>query len=260
MKLRIFAIAAAVILACATLVGSTANAVDGECPPALSGHWLGGGHSDVFNVDVPIDGQIDVTNNVVSGPFTEGNTPGMFNGLADCDTVTGTFDGNALGPINFTGTYSPDGQTLAGDYTFDAAEDHGTWSISIDSAPQEVAVGDVSVFEGGANQPAAFADAKAKPPSTRTVEVPITLTEPHTKKLTVHYRVIGSANDIVDNGQVHAIAFGARQTSKSVEVKVIANGTPQADRSVQIQIIDINGGYRIYNRTGTVTIVDDDGS
>lgn len=260
---KIFATIGTLALVAAFVVPAAhVGAADGDCPPLLSGHWPGSAHSDVFNVDTTVDGQIDIADGVVSGPFVvSGDTFGTFTGTVDCAQVDGTFDGDARGPISFTATYSADGKVLTGTYDFPAIDDHGTWSIDVDSAPNEVAIGNVDAFEGGASTGAAALSANTKvvKPSTRTVSVPVTLTEPSAHKLTIHYRLLGNAGvDFVDDGKTHTLTIAPHQTGKSIDVKLISNAIKQPDRVIRVELLDISNGYREYRKFGTLLDLDDD--
>jgi hypothetical protein len=110
-------------------------------------------------------------------------------GTVDCAAVTGTYV-SGIETVTIAGTLSPDGRTLDATYAWDALPDHGTFAIAIHASPQSVAVGDTSIFEGGALE-ASEVSAAAPVTEWRVARVPLTLSEAAPAAVTVTYRLVG---------------------------------------------------------------------
>jgi hypothetical protein len=120
-----------------------------------------------------------------------------------------------------------------------------------------ISAGDASVLEGDS--------------ATRTLSVPITLSQPPTASVTVHYAVVGitaTGGTVTGNGTDFKLRSGtltftpgtATATEQFVAVTVFGDTTAnEGDETLAVTLTNPTGGYVLGRDTGTGTILNDDG-
>ena len=127
----------------------------------------------------------------------------------------------------------------------------GTGTIQDDDRAPTVGIGSASVSEGDSGN--------------TTVNLPVTLSAASGRTVTVKYADAGtgSATSGTDYQALTAgtLTFAEDETSKNVPVVVIGDTTPEGAESVSVTLSEpSNASIRTANRTGTLTINNDDSS
>ena len=127
----------------------------------------------------------------------------------------------------------------------------GAGTIQDDDLAPTVGIGSMSVSEGDSGN--------------TTVNLPVTLSAASGRTVTVKYADAGtgSATSGTDYQALTAgtLTFAEGETSKNVPVVVIGDATPEGAESVSVTLSEpSNASIRTANRTGTLTINDDDSS
>jgi Calx-beta domain len=117
-------------------------------------------------------------------------------------------------------------------------------------------VGDASVVEGDSGAP-------------RKVRIPVTISNPSASEISVDYIIdegSATAPDDIDTkiGVTRTLVFkpnmkGIMPTTKTVTVKVLPDTAVEGDETITVTLSNPTGGYTVGRKTGTGTIIDDDG-
>ena len=116
------------------------------------------------------------------------------------------------------------------------------------ASPPTVSVGDLAVVEGDSGTP-------------RTLQVPISLSDPQPGLVTVTYLVLpGSASAGSDySAKASGTAkFPVGERVKTLRVKILPDATAEGDETLTLALTAATGGVAVGRATGTVTILDDD--
>ena len=134
----------------------------------------------------------------------------------------------------------------------------GTVSKLVGVPPATVSVGSKAMLEGDSG--------------SRSLVVPVTLSEPGTATVTAQYTVSGvtatggaRAGGGVDfKTKSGTVTFtpktdGTTPISKSISVPVFADGTVEGDETFVVALTSVNGGFALGHAMATGTLLDDDG-
>jgi probable HAF family extracellular repeat protein len=134
-----------------------------------------------------------------------------------------------------------------------SANTHGAlWSLP--TSPPSISVGSASVVEGDTG-------------NTRTLQFPVTLSEPSTATVTVDYALVAdgtasAGSDFVEkSGTVtfkRSDRTGLTPTTRFISAKTFPNVAPDGDRTFHVVLSNPTGYYSMGNTIGTGTILDDD--
>lgn len=271
--MRTHAIIGVGLLVAAVALPTAVNAIEEEaCPPLYSGQWKGPWHSNVFPFEGDLEGAIiaDVDTHTLTGSFEiTGDFERTYTAelSVDCGAVTGTAVTNLNEEADITGTVFEDGRALGLHY--DTGSDNGEYVIEISAADFALAIGNVEMW--GSDQPedsessarTAAAAAVVPKPEKRTVVVPLTLSEPMSKRVDISYRIeSGTARpgyDYIDNGTVHRTSVAAGRTQAVIKVTVLTRSGEDlgGDRTIRVRILATSNSNIVpFDNVGEVSIQD----
>mgnify|MGYP006277567579 CR=1 FL=1 len=229
------------------------------CPANITGHWVGAyGTQESPNGAIETDFTNPSWNNQLTGvakykfDVNDQYQQANWTSTISCNTWAGQATLSTGQIINFSGTISPDGNTMQATFTPGGGQ---YWLVRQPNDPVKVGISDTTIMEGD-------------PGTSKSETVTISLTSPSTQAIAVVYRIDPVDTDGQDfdcrkcgvNQKVtfNVLSTGKTALTKNIPIKVWGDSITENNEQVKVTIVSVAGASGVINNEALVTIKNDD--